>query len=131
MLYRDSSQFYGGKNYGAVYACLPCDARVGCHHGTVTPLGRLANAELRAAKMRAHDAFDPLWRRKAKRYGMNRHEARSRGYEWLAACLGIPVEKCHIGMFDVATCDRVVELVRRTTRRPDAPGANQGAARQG
>ena len=44
------------------YYCEPCQAWVGCHPNTAVPLGRLANAELRSAKMAAHAAFDPLWR---------------------------------------------------------------------
>jgi hypothetical protein len=34
---------------------------VGCHKGTTKPLGRLADAELREWKKRAHAAFDPVW----------------------------------------------------------------------
>jgi hypothetical protein len=83
-----------------MYQCAGCDARVGCHPGTTRPLGRLANAELRAAKMAAHDAFDRLW----KGGGMRRGAA----YEWLAAQLSIDRSACHIGEFDVADCRRVV-----------------------
>lgn len=92
------------------YLCKPCDAWVGCHppasaegggqgDGTV-PLGRLANAELRAAKQAAHAAFDPLWKS-----GLMR---RRKAYGWLAKQLDIPVQECHIGMFDVPQCNRVV-----------------------
>src|SRR5580700_2416837 len=58
----DSAEIYGGRSYGWAYLCSPCRAYVGCHDGTKRPLGRLANADLRAAKIRAHDAFDKLWR---------------------------------------------------------------------
>lgn len=84
------------------YRCEPCDAYVGCHPGTEVPLGRLANAELRAAKQMAHLAFDRKW----KDGGMKRNEA----YRWLAETLGIHKRECHIGMFDVSTCRRVVEV---------------------
>ncbi|WP_448952181.1 zinc-finger-containing protein [Labrys neptuniae] len=93
-----------------LYRCEPCGAWVGCHPGTLKPLGRLANAELRAAKQRAHAAFDPLWKAKMLREGIKQHEARGAAYLWLAAELGIPGDDCHIGMFDVATCQRVVEI---------------------
>lgn len=86
------------------YECEPCDARVGVHDGTFKPLGRLANAELRAAKMRAHTAFDPLWR-----FGSMKRKA---AYAALAAQLGIEPKDCHIGEFDVAMCERVIEAVR-------------------
>jgi hypothetical protein len=96
-----------GKRF---WKCLACgDAYVGCHPGTTRALGRLADADLRAAKQRAHAAFDPLWEEKARR-GTGRNEARSRGYRWLAAQMGIPAAECHIGMFDVARCDLVVVI---------------------
>lgn len=96
------------------WRCSPCDAYVGCHPASggngdgTKPLGRLANKDLRQAKMRAHAAFDPLW----KSGRMRRKEA----YGWLAEKLGIDPADCHIGMMDEATCSRVVEV---TT----APGA--------
>jgi len=45
-----------------IYLCRSCDAYVGVHKGTDKPKGRLANAELREYKKKAHSAFDPLWR---------------------------------------------------------------------
>lgn len=83
-----------------IYRCDPCDAHVGCHGGTTTPLGRLANAELRKHKMMAHKAFDPIWRE----HGFTRKGA----YKTLAQRLGIKTEDCHIGMFDVDMCKRVI-----------------------
>jgi hypothetical protein len=93
-----------------IYRCVPCDAWVGCHTGTDNPLGRLANAELRAAKQAAHAAFDPLWKAKRDRQGIKQKSARGAGYRWLADQLGVPYEHCHIGMFDVEQCRRVIEL---------------------
>lgn len=83
------------------YHCAPCDAYVGCHQGTTNALGRLANAELRAAKMAAHASFDPIWKSGEKKRGS--------AYAWLADALGIDKKHCHIGMFDVADCKRVVD----------------------
>jgi hypothetical protein len=91
------------------YRCEPCQAWVGCHPGTKTPLGRLANAELRAWKSKAHAAFDPVWRREMS-FGVKKHTARGAGYSWLAEQLGIEHSDCHIGMMDVAQCRRVVEI---------------------
>lgn len=92
------------------YLCHPCDAYVGCHPGTEDPLGRLADPELRKAKQRAHAAFDPLWKATAERQNTTRNKARRAGYRWLAEQLGIHIDDCHIGMMDVAMCDRVVEI---------------------
>lgn len=89
------------------WCCAPCGAYVGCHPGTERPLGRLANAELRRAKVAAHGAFDLLWRAR----GWKRNAA----YRWLADQLGIDREQCHIGMFNVATCARVVAVCEQAT----------------
>jgi len=66
------------------------------------PLGRFANAELRAAKVAAHAAFDPLWR--------DGHMSRKDAYRWLAARLDIRVDKCHVGLFTVEECQRAAGL---------------------
>ena len=82
------------------YSCKGCDAYVGCHKGTIKPLGRLANKELRKAKSEAHRAFDPLWK-----FGdIKRKEA----YKWLAETLNVESSDCHIGMFDIEMCEDVV-----------------------
>lgn len=87
------------------YRCPQCKAFVGCHPGTAKPLGRLADEKLRKAKMAAHASFDRLWKNGGK---MSRREA----YAWLASALGIPSKQCHIGMFDLDGCERVLEVVR-------------------
>lgn len=87
------------------WLCRECNAYVGCHPGTITPLGTLAGPELRKARGRAHDAFDPLW----KAGQTSRDEA----YQWLASELGISKANCHIGMFDLETCNHVIELCQK------------------
>jgi hypothetical protein len=107
VLHRSSAKFYHGRDYGPVWACVPCGAWVGCHDGTEKPLGRLANKELRQAKIMAHAAFDPLWKPRADgSRPMNRRDA----YRWLAGRLGIPAKRCHIGWFDAEMCQRVVDV---------------------
>lgn len=102
------------------WLCENCDAWVGCHDGTIKPLGRLANKELRDAKQRAHAAFDPLWQAKIRRDRVPKKVARGAGYKWLAGQLGIDREHCHIGMFDVPTCRRVVDICASVRRREPA-----------
>lgn len=51
--------------------------------------------------MRAHTAFDRLWKGGGDR---------SAAYAWLAGALGISKNECHIGMFDVDMCKRVVRV---------------------
>lgn len=90
-----------------LWRCEPCGAYVGCHPGTDKPLGRLADAELRRAKMAAHAAFDPLWRSGDMRRGQ--------AYRWLAERLGIDSSECHIGMMDAATCRRVAAVCQEAS----------------
>lgn len=84
------------------HACFFCDAWVGCHPGSTRALGDVANAEARRSRSRAHAAFDPIWKSKEM--------SRSAAYKWLAASLGIEPSQCHIGTFDTASCNRVVDL---------------------
>lgn len=115
--YSTSERFYQcEKDFGPLWACVRCNAWVGCHKGTTTPLGRLAGPMLRRMKMDAHAAFDPLWKTRVAQ-GMSKKEARGRGYKWLAEQLGIAPEDCHIGEMDVPTCRRVIALCAPYTRK--------------
>jgi hypothetical protein len=107
VLLKDSAFLYHGISYGLVYVCSKypvCDAYVGVHKSTRKPLGRLANAELREWKMRAHAYFDPLW--KSKRY------TRTRAYAIVSDMLGKPLWETHIGMFDVQDCKDLIESIK-------------------
>ena len=104
-----------GKKF---WHCGPCEAWVGCHPGTEIPLGRLADAELRLWKQKAHAAFDPIWkaRLERKRAADKKYTpamARGGRYAALADAMGIPRPHCHIGMMDVDTCRRVVEICEK------------------
>lgn len=114
-----SAVVYHGRDYGMIYLCRDCRAWVGVHKGTSNPLGRLADAELREWKKKAHAAFDPTWVRRVK-HGKGKGRARQQAYGWLAEALGIPREQCHIGMFDVEMCKKVVEICLGATAAPAA-----------
>lgn len=94
------------------WSCSPCRAYVGCHklnipkriYNDCTPLGRLANAELRNLKKLAHAAFDPYWKEERRK--------RTDCYEQLAIKMGIKVNDCHIGMFSEAQCRKVIDICR-------------------
>lgn len=102
-MFVDSKVIYG-KSYGMIYLCPNCGAYVGVHKGTDKPLGRLANAELRKWKNAAHRAFDPLWQRGPF---LGRRNA---SYGWLAKQMQLPVEKTHIGMFDIENCRKAIAI---------------------
>tara|TARA_R110000851_G_scaffold84297_1_gene183829 strand:+ start:53 stop:418 length:366 start_codon:yes stop_codon:yes gene_type:complete len=84
------------------WRCDPCGAKVGTHKGTTNPLGRLANTQLRYWKIKAHSAFDPKWR--------NGDLKRGSAYKWLAGKMDMRERDCHIGMFDVSQCKKVVAI---------------------
>lgn len=113
--YVDSSAVYG-RSYGMIYLCRKCDAYVGVHKGTDNALGRLANRELREAKKEAHLCFDKISKtglinKVYKKYIPNISN-RNKAYRWLSKQLDIPVDICHIGMFDVDDCKKVIELCK-------------------
>ena len=110
---------YGRSYGGMIWLCRPCDAYVGTHKNSKkhAPLGRMANKELREWKMKAHRAFDPLWKRKIEKEQCSKSYARNRAYKWLAGKMRIDVKYCHIGHFDIEHCKLVVGLCSFYSRR--------------
>lgn len=110
----DSEVIYG-KSYGMIYLCRPCDAYVGVNKVTGLSLGRLANKELRKAKIEAHKWFDQIARTSLVNKVYNEYipgvSNRNKAYMWLSRELGIPLDRCHIGMFDVEDCELVDGVV--------------------
>lgn len=116
---RDSAVLYKGTSYGPAWICEnypECDAYVGAHEDGNKPLGRLANAELRGWKQKAHAAFDPLW----KDGPLSRTEA----YNWMADILGLTKEQAHIGELDLGMCKGLIAAVdarKATEQGPPEP----------
>lgn len=106
----DNKVIYG-RQYGKwpfAYMCQTpgCDSYVGIHPKTDIPLGTLANKATRNARKRAKAVFAPLWEDEV----MSKDDA----YAWLAKELGIEdVNHCHVGWFDIATCNQVVQVCLR------------------
>lgn len=100
----DTQSIYG-KSYGLAYCCKPCDAWVGVHSGTTVAKGRLANAKLRLVKIETHKYFDIIWQKNV----MTRKEC----YEWLSDNLNIPKEYTHIGMFNLESCKKTIEVCKQ------------------
>lgn len=90
------------------WLCKPCEAYVGCYGNTDRPLGRLAKAQLRVLKIKAHHALDALWE--------DGHMCRTHAYLWLAKQLGIAENACHIGMFSTQMCKEVIALCNEKYR---------------
>lgn len=111
-----STEVYGPRHdYGHMYMCDHCGAYVGCHKGTTKPLGTPANKELRMWRMRAHSAFDTVWKHRYLRVKQTNPKykkgmARGGRYKALAKLMGINGDDCHIGMFDIIQCKHVIEI---------------------
>jgi len=86
--------------YGLRHNCTVEFCSVAMWDGsTSTP----ATKEVRDARKRAHAAFDPLWK--------DGDISRGTLYKQLASFMGLTNDRCHIGYFDEAQCDRVIEFV--------------------
>ena len=86
------------------YRCISCDAHVGCHPGTDKPLGSLADSNLRSLRSKLHSIFDPLW--KEGIWGTRRQ-----AYLKLSYLLGIELNECHIGKFNVDQCKKAMIII--------------------
>lgn len=106
---RDSEEIYHGVSYGLVWVCKnypKCDCYVGTHRGTATPLGELADFELRRWRNRAHAVFDPLWIKGKFKNTKKRTEL----YDEIGIQMGkIPL---HIAECDVEECKRLIEIIK-------------------
>ena len=100
----DASVLYGPKIGGKIYLCTNCNASVGVHGGTTKPLGTLANKVLSLERAEVHRVFDALWRSS----GLTRGAA----YAWLAAKMGLPKHRAHIGCFEIEDCEKAIRLCR-------------------
>jgi len=114
--YTDSKEIYG-RSHGMIYFCEPCDAYVGVHKGTITPLGILAKKDLRFLRVQAHFLFDKLWRKKMKKDKCSQGQARKCGYLWLAKMLDISPKDCHIAYFDDDICNKAIKICNTLTKQ--------------
>ena len=82
-----------------------CNARVGCHRGTMRPLGNVANEVLRLKRQETHQIFDRFWQEN----GMTRTQA----YKWLAGRMKLSEKNAHIGGFEMDQCQQVIDLCEK------------------
>jgi hypothetical protein len=93
------------SKFGLFYGCIEypkCKAAHGAH-ADGKPLGTPANPETKKARIRAHDAFDELWK--------GRHMSRSEAYTWMQRTMGLPEDEAHIGKFTIDQCEELEVLV--------------------
>ncbi len=88
---------------GPFWGCTRWPACPGKHgaHPDGRPKGVPGDAATRAARIRAHEAFDPIW----KGGTMSRGAA----YRWLTQAMGA-ARHVHIGELGAEDCERVVVL---------------------
>lgn len=108
-----SNELRYGRRFGKSYMCYwckGCDAYVGCHHNTRIALGTMANAELRAWRMKAHAAIDPLW----KTGRLSRNDVYQKLHKWFG-------HEVHVGSSDVAQCQAIIKAGEALTERYKLP----------
>ena len=76
-------------------------------------MGLLADEPMRRGKKMCHALFDPLWRGKE-----HANRERSRAYRWLAGEMGISVEDCHFGHFDIHQLRQAYRILRQRCGDP-------------
>lgn len=89
------------SRYGLFYGCVEyprCKATHGAHKDG-RPLGTPADAATKKARIRAHDAFDRIWK--------GGHMSRSDAYAWMQEAMDLSEEDAHIGKFTIDQCDQL------------------------
>jgi hypothetical protein len=101
---------YSGRKY---FRCkLNSDHYVGCYRSSqLKSLGRVADANLRALKMKCHELFDPIWNSSE-----NKAETRFMAYKHLADQFEIPQAYCHFGMMDEEWCTYVLHYLETSEK---------------
>jgi ssDNA-binding Zn-finger/Zn-ribbon topoisomerase 1 len=109
------------SKYGPFYGCSNYP-RCTCKHGAHadgTPLGIPANKETRDWRIKAHDAFDQLW--KGPRRCMKRPEA----YLWMQRMMCMSEDEAHIGRLNIEQCERLIAHAERYLERQDRKRARR------
>ena len=87
------------------YYCKDCNAYIGCHKGTKEPMGTLAKADLRLARVKTHEALDKIW----KETLLSRYKT----YKALANYTELHIDATHIGLFDEYQCALTIVFAKR------------------
>lgn len=113
--YVSNAMIYG-RQYGSgfCYRCQSCGAYVGTHKPQPRKaLGILANAEMRDWKQKCHSLFDPFWQGHK-----DRQMRRKNLYIRLAGKMGIDVQDCHFGYFNMDQLERAYKILERWKESP-------------
>ena len=111
-----NARVYHGREYGSglCYYCLGCGAYVGTHKPRPQEaMGLLADESMRRGKKMCHALFDPLWQGKEPA-----RRARVEAYRWLAAEMGIALEDCHFGHFNIHQLRQAYRILQQRCGKP-------------
>jgi len=98
-IHKTEKLFPTKTRFGVRYSCPVKGCTIALWDGsTSTP----ADYQTRQARVRAHNAFDALW----KSGTLTRHNA----YTKLAAYLKLPKRKVHIGRFNQQQCNQAIDF---------------------
>lgn len=97
------------SRFGPFYGCTEF-RKTGCKgshgsHADGRPLGLPAQEDTKKARIRAHAAFDSLWREEHVFHN------RKGAYRWMRQALGLSKDEAHIGRFTIEQCDRLIAAV--------------------
>lgn len=97
------------SKYGLFYGCSTwpeCNSTHSAHQATGEPMGIPADKETKAWRMKAHDAFDKLWKGKNKLVA-----SRRQAYMAMQEMMEMSAEDAHISRFNVEQCKKLIDKV--------------------
>lgn len=100
------------SRHGKFYGCTrypKCFATHGAHSDG-RPLGRPASKETKQWRIKAHDAFDLLWKPNPVLSWSGKMK-RKEAYRWMRNVMNLPEPEAHIGMFTKEQCKQLIEKV--------------------
>jgi ssDNA-binding Zn-finger/Zn-ribbon topoisomerase 1 len=91
--------------HGKFWGCSKYPECKGAHgaHPDGRPLGVPADKETKQARIKAHAAFDQMWK--------TREMSRTQAYQWLCEALGLAKDEAHIGKFTKEQCARLCAIL--------------------
>lgn len=94
------------SRYGKFWGCSQypeCKGTHGAHQADGRPLGIPADKETKEARIKAHAAFDELWK--------GRQMTRTAAYQWMGEAMALEPANRHIGRFTKEQCARLIALL--------------------
>ena len=115
VVYTSNDNIYGRKyGSGMCYLCIACGAYVGTHKPRPREaLGLLADESMRKGKKLCHSIFDSKWKGNHKS-----HKKRQDMYVWLSKMMGIPLDDCHFGYFDIVQLRTAYRILLKIKDQP-------------